>query len=72
MAGKTEVGETGSENNNLEEQKKKDEAIAFDLMVYFHAFYPAAMHMNAVTCVYMFEMKLSFWPRFLVSEIFNP
>ena len=27
MAGKTEVGETGSENNNLEEQKKKDEAI---------------------------------------------
>ena len=27
MAGKTEVGETGSENNNLKEQKKKDEAI---------------------------------------------
>ena len=41
-------------------------------MVYFHAFYPAAMHMNAVTSAYMLEMKLSFWPRFLVSEIFNP
>ena len=27
MAGKTEVGETGSESNNLEQQKKKDDAI---------------------------------------------
>lgn len=52
--------------------KKKDEAIAFDLMVYFHAFYLAVIHMNAVTCVYMPEMKLSVWPRFLVSEILNP
>lgn len=27
MAGKTEVGETGSESNNLKQQKKKDDAI---------------------------------------------